>query len=155
MKRITIDLTEPFEEIEEKLSSIPPTEFIDTHEKGEFKLDPEVSEVLRRIYEAARGRHVATGIGLIPIAPPLSASLADAPFHVGTQADFLLQALARLGYGARAGTGIRARELEIETSKWKCRTSGELPCRPPVGSDFRMQPDNYDQPIHPHHHSSS
>ena len=107
VKRVRIDLAEPFETILEALLSLPTTDNAIYSEKaaashsGEpFHQDSEVEEVLRGIYEAANGRQVATQIGLIPIAPPVAAFLKDAPFFVETQLDFLLQALARLFSGA-------------------------------------------------------
>ena len=86
VKRIRIDLAEPFETILEALLSLPTTDNAIYSEKaaashsGEsFHQDSEVEEVLRGIYEAANGRQVATQIGLIPIAPPVAAFLKDAP----------------------------------------------------------------------------
>ncbi len=102
MKRETIDLAGPFEEIVAKLSSVPPTgNFVGRNGTATFELSPEVQEVLRHLYEAARGRQFATVIGLIPVgAPALAPFLKDAPFEVESQSDFLLQALARLYSGS-------------------------------------------------------
>jgi len=125
VKRIRIDLAEPFETILEALLSLPTTDNAIYSEKaaashsGEsFHQDSEVEEVLRGIYEAANGRQVATQIGLIPIAPPVAAFLKDAPFVVETQLDFLLQALARLfsGPSPKASTASRETEREISAS---------------------------------------
>ena len=120
VKRIRIDLAEPFETILEALFSLPTTDNAIYSEKaaashsGEpFHQDSEVEEVLRGIYEAANGRQVATQIGLIPIAPPVAAFLKDAPFVVETQLDFLLQALARLFSGPSPKASIaRAKSKE-------------------------------------------
>jgi hypothetical protein len=123
VKRIRIDLAEPFETILEALLSLPTTDNAIYSEKaaashsGEsFHQDSEVEEVLRGIYEAANGRQVATQIGLIPIAPPVAAFLKDAPFVVETQLDFLLQALARLFSGPSPKASIASRETEREIS---------------------------------------
>ena len=119
MKQAKIDLARPFEEIAASLRSIPATDnFID---RNDTVCEPssEVEEVLRSIYEAANGRTVATQIGLIPIAPPTAAFLKDAPFFVETQADFLLQALARLYSESCRETGIRPRQIEREITNRK------------------------------------
>jgi len=118
MKQVKIDLARPFEEIAPRLQSIPPK---DNSIRNGTVCEPssEVEEVLRRIYEAANGRTVATQIGLITIAPPTAAFLKDAPFFVETQADFLLQALARLYSGASRETGIQPPEIEQEPTDRK------------------------------------
>lgn len=101
MKQIKIDLAGSFEDIVAKLRSIPPTDIlIDSEDAVASEPSSEVAEVLRSLYEAARGRQIATQIGLVQIAPPVAAFLKDAPFYVETQADFLLQALARLYAGS-------------------------------------------------------
>jgi hypothetical protein len=114
MKQVKIDLARPFEEIAAKLRSIPPTDNFINRNDTVCEPSSKVEEVLRSIYEAANGRTVATQIGLITIAPPTAAFLKDAPFFVETQADFLLQALARLYSGSCRGTGIRPRGNEGE-----------------------------------------
>jgi hypothetical protein len=115
MKQIKIDLTESFENIVAKLRSIPPTDiFVDDKDAVDSELSSEMAEVLRSLVEAARGRQVATQIGLVQIAPPVAAFLKDAPFYVETQADFLLQALARLCAGSCPRTSIRPREIARE-----------------------------------------
>lgn len=122
MKRVTIDLAGSFEEIVAKLSSVPPTDEFGRNGTAVFELSPEVREVLRRLYEAARGRQFATVIGLIPVgAPALAPFLKNAPFEVESQADFLLQALARLYSGAGANVPSRRTNKEISRPKTESR----------------------------------
>ena len=120
MKQIKIDLAGSFEDIVAKLRSLPPTDsFIDRKDTVASEPSSEVAEVLRSLYEAARGRQVATQIGLVQIAPPIAAFLKDAPFYVETQADFLLQALARLYAGSCFQDLIRLRAIETEIDHLK------------------------------------
>ena len=102
MKQVTIDLAGPFEAIIASLRSVPPTDDLNgRRNNAEWELTPEVHEVVRSIYEAARGRQFATPIGLVPAGPPpLAPFLKHTPFNVVSQADFLLQTLARLYGGA-------------------------------------------------------
>ncbi len=122
MKRVTIDLAGPFEEIVAKLSSVPPTDnLVGRNGTAVFELSPEVQEVLRHLYEAARGRQFATMIGLVPVgAPALAPFLKDAPFEVESQADFLLQALARLYRGPRANAPSHKTNKEFSFRKPSC-----------------------------------
>lgn len=114
MKRTTIDLAGPFEEIAAKLSTLPPTDSL-VRRNASSELSPEVQEVLRRIYEAARGRQIETVIGLVPVgAPAMAPFLKDAPFEVGSQADFLLQALARLYRGRSSRKSIPSPRIDKE-----------------------------------------
>jgi hypothetical protein len=124
MKQVKIDLASPFEEIAAELRSIPPTDNLIDWNDTVWEPSSEVEGVLRSIYEAANGRTVATQIGLIPIAPPTAAFLKDAPFFVETQADFLLQALARLYSGSCRETGIRPGEIEREITDRKAEFRG-------------------------------
>lgn len=114
MKQVTIDLTGPFEDIVMNLRSVPPTDhFKRSQGNAECELSPEVEEVARSIYEAARGRQFATQIGFVPAGPsPIAPFLKDAPFQVESQADFLLQALARLYRGS--GCKAEARSVDID-----------------------------------------
>lgn len=116
MKQVKIDLAEPFEEIVAKMRSIPPTDnFIDGKNTVAFELSSEMAEVLRSLYEAARGRQLATQIGSVPVGPPpIAPFLKDASFKVASQADFLLQALAKLYSGSCSGSGIRWRGINGE-----------------------------------------
>jgi len=97
MKRI--DLADPFEKILARLSSLPLTDSRPSQRTNEVFKTTKVKRLLREIYEAANGRQVATTIGPVPIAPPIAPHLKDKPFCVNTQADFLLQALARIADG--------------------------------------------------------
>ncbi|MGH7936679.1 MAG: hypothetical protein ACREF8_06690 [Chthoniobacterales bacterium] len=119
MNRVTIDLAASFEEIVANLSSVPPTDnFVGRNGTAVFELSPEVREVLRHLYEAARGRQFATVIGLIPVgAPALAPFLKDAPFEVESQSDFLLQALARLYSGSGAIVPSPGTNKEISRPK--------------------------------------
>lgn len=128
MKQVTIDLAGPFEEIVANLRAIPPTNNLNgSKETVASELSPEVQEVTRSIYEAARGRQFATMIGLIPAGPlPIAPFLKDAPFRVESQADFLLQALARLYVGSCPRTKSPAREInrEIKNPRTEFQTNG-------------------------------
>ena len=130
MKQVTIDLAGPFEEIVANLRSLPPTDSLNgSTDAVVSELSPEVQEVTRSIYEAARGRQFATVIGLVPAGPlPIAPFLKDAPFQVQSQADFLLQALARLYVGSCSRTKSPAREVdrEIRNPRSAFRTNGSF-----------------------------
>jgi hypothetical protein len=159
MKQVTIDLAGPFEEIIASLRSVPPTDDLNgRRNNAEWELTPEVHEVVRSIYEAARGRQFATPIGLVPAGPPPRATfLKDTSFKVVSQADFLLQTLARLYGGAYSKR--EAPPLEI------CRKTkipkGEFPTNrsPRPQHDSLSHPiiydNNHDEPTYSHHHASS
>ncbi|HEY2800953.1 MAG TPA: hypothetical protein VGI85_10180 [Chthoniobacterales bacterium] len=155
MKRVTIDLAGPFEEIVAKLSSVPPTDnFIERNGTAVFELSPEVQDVLRHLYEAARGRQFATVIGLIPVGPPpIAPFLKDAPFEVESQTDFLLQALARLYSGSAAQ--VPSRKTNKETSHPKAESRRAFGHRQQRISHAVKQKRNHDQPAHSHHNSPS
>ena len=128
MKQVTIDLAGPFEEIVANLRSIPPTENLNgSKDTAASELSPEVQEVTRSIYDAARGRQFATLIGLVPAGPlPFAPFLKDAPFKVESQADFLLQALARLYSGSCSKAENPSREAysEIKNPRVEFQTNG-------------------------------
>jgi hypothetical protein len=128
MKQVKIDLAGPFEEIVAKLRSIPPVNNLNGgKDPAAFEFSPEVQEVVRSIYEAARGRQFATLIGLIPAGPlPIAPFLKDAPFKVESQADFLLQALARLYSGScsKAESPSRATYSENKNPRVEFQTNG-------------------------------
>lgn len=128
MKQVTIDLAGPFEELVANLRSVPPTDNLNgSKDSVALELSPEVQEVVRKIYEAARGRQFATLIGLVPAGPmPIAPFLKDAPFQVESQADFLLQALARLYVGNCSRTKRPAREIdrEIKNPRAEFQTNG-------------------------------
>ena len=108
MKQVKIDLARPFAEIVAKLCSIPATlNFIGRKGTVASELSADVAEVVRSLYEAARGG---------PLAPPLAAFLKDAPFYVETQTDFLLQALARLCTGSCPRGNVRPRAIAREVA---------------------------------------
>lgn len=158
MKKATIDLAGPFEEIVANLSTLPPTDNLTRHEGAAvFELSPEVQEVLRSLYEAARGRQFATVIGLVPVGPPpIAPFLKDAPFEVVSQADFLLQALARLyrGYDFEEKPPTRKSEKHIKDSHPKApRFSSRHPHR--ISPAIQEEPNQYDQPAYSHHDSPS
>lgn len=97
--------------------------------------------VLRSLYEATRGRQVATQIGFISMTPPLAPFLKDAPFYVETQADFLLQALTRLCIGAAPLADFRPHAIVREDSKEEFqanRSSRRRAAEPFVASSARM-----------------
>lgn len=124
MKQVKIDLAGPFEEIVAKLCSIPSTRKLNgSKDAVASELSADMAEVLRSLYEAARGRQVATQIGFISITPPLAAFLKDAPFYVETQADFLLQALTRLCIGSAPPADFHSHAIAREDSKEEFRTS--------------------------------
>ena len=114
MKRVTIDLAGPFEEILANLCSVPWTDDLDGNKNTVgSELSPEVQEVTRSIYEAARGRQFATLIGLVQAGPlPTAPFLQHEPFQVESQADFLLRVLARLYGGACSKAKSPSRETQ-------------------------------------------
>lgn len=158
MKQVTIDLAGPFEEIVANLSTLPPTDnLIGRESTAVFELSPEVQEVLRSLYEAARGRQIATQIGLVPAGPPpIAPFLKEAPFEVVSQADFLLQALARLyrGYDFDESIPSRKNEKQIKDLHLKSpRFSGRRPHR--ISHAIQEEPNYHDQPAYSYHDSPS
>ena len=94
MKKIRIHLSLPFEEVLATVLSLPrahASAASDAGPEGE-----ELKQVLRKLYEAANGRQVETALGLVSIAPPIASFLKEAPFEVGTQRDFVVEARSRL-----------------------------------------------------------
>jgi hypothetical protein len=93
MKEIEIDLAQPFEKVLEAVLALPnrnaPGARADCGEK-------ELRQAIRGLYEAANGRQVETGIGLIPIAPPIAPFLKATPFRTATLQDFLVAAAAQI-----------------------------------------------------------
>ena len=92
MKKTRIDLSQPFEEILATLRHLPRAHVV----AGDTAADDELKQVLRGLYEAANGRHVATALGLVPIAPPVAPFLKEVPFDVETQLEFLIEAISRV-----------------------------------------------------------
>lgn len=158
MKQVTIDLAGPFEDVIASLRSVPPTDDLNRQRSNaEWELSSEIQEVARSIYEAARGRQFATLTGLVPAGPPpIAPFLKDAPFRVVSQADFLLQALARLYCGSWSKTDRPARAIrrsiqnprvELQTNE-SCRGQNERLSHP-ITSEH-----NHDEPAYPHHNAS-
>ena len=88
MKRIAINLSEPFEDVLAAVQSLA--------SGGPGAGDDELKQALRGLYEAANGRQVETPIGWIAIAPPVAAFLKLKSFYVETQIDLLVEAAARI-----------------------------------------------------------
>lgn len=158
MKQVTIDLAGRFEDVIASLRSVPPTDDLNRHRaNAEWELSSEVQEVLRSIYEAARGRQFATLTGLVPAGPPpIAPFLKDVPFRVVSQADFLLQALARLygGSWSKADSPARAirrsiRNPRVEPQKNESSRGQHKHLSHPVTYDH-----NHDELAYPHHHAS-
>ena len=109
MKRIEIQLTEPFEEVLARLLTLPSTlaeidevRFPggnDSELRKSAKCEVEVKEALRCLYEAAHGRQVETPIGFLPIAPPVAGFLKKKPYYVATQHEFFLEVFTRILVG--------------------------------------------------------
>ena len=158
MKQVTIDLAGPFEEIIASLRSVPPTDDLNgRRNNAEWELTPEVHEVVRSIYEAARGRQFATPIGLVPAGPPpLAPFLRDTPFKVASQADFLLQILARLYGGAYSKPATPPPEICRKTKIPKDEFPTNRSSRPQHDglSHPMIYDNNHDEPAYSHHHAS-
>ena len=94
MKEIEIDLSESFERVLEAVLALPNRSLSGArdHCAGE----KELRQAIRGLYEAANGRQVETGIGLIPIAPPIAPFLKAMPFRASTLIDFLVAAAAQI-----------------------------------------------------------
>jgi hypothetical protein len=104
VKRISIDLSEPFEGVLKQALSLP-----DGGDDGRMS-DAPMALALRSLYAAANGRAVATPIGLIPIAPAVAPWLKTAPLAVRTRRELLM--LAGLSSDSKASTG----DLAVEES---------------------------------------
>ena len=103
-----INLREPFEQLWTAISSLPLTNDRTSQRMEETFSRVKLKQLFREIYEAANGRHVATTIGPVAVAPPVAPYLKDNPFFVESQADFLAQALARLAPGASKQSALSA-----------------------------------------------
>lgn len=97
MKRISIDLSEPFESVLGQALSLPAG-----GADGETG-DAQMALAIRSLYAAANGRAVLTPIGSIPIAPAVAPWLKAAPLAVRTRRELLL--LAGLSSDSNANTG--------------------------------------------------
>lgn len=94
-----IDFAESFEKTSAVLSSLPFTDSLVSRAKKDAFKQTYLNRLLREIYEAANGRQVATTIGFVGIAPAIAPYLKDKPYCAKTQAEFISQALARIGNG--------------------------------------------------------
>jgi hypothetical protein len=94
MKEIQIDLSQPFEKVLEVVLALPNRSVNEAGDDGAG--EKELREAIRGRYEAANGRQVETGIGMIPIAPPLAPFLKATPFRAATLKDFLVAAAAQI-----------------------------------------------------------
>jgi hypothetical protein len=93
MKNTTrIDLNQPFERVVEAVLSLPPG----MTSSGKLHRKAELITLVRRLYEAANGRHVETVLGRVPIAPPVAEFLKATPFNATSQADFAVEVAARV-----------------------------------------------------------
>lgn len=94
MKEIEIDLSQPFEKVLEAVLALPNRS---VPEGGDDCAgENELKQAIRCLYEAANGRQVETGIGLIAIAPPVAPFLKARPFRAATLKDFLVVAAAQI-----------------------------------------------------------
>jgi hypothetical protein len=120
MRNIEIDLGESFEKILATVLSLPPgcSDVVADRSRNE----EDIRQVVRGLYEAANGRHVATSIGLIGIAPPVYAFLKATPFTVTTQTDFLIEAAARLIAGPALADDREEMAVAVD-NKRRCKTS--------------------------------
>jgi hypothetical protein len=83
VKRISIDLSEPFESTLKQALSLPAG-----GDNGEMS-DAQMALAMRSLHTAANGRAVATAIGSIPIAPAVAPWLKAAPIAVRTRRELL------------------------------------------------------------------
>lgn len=124
MRRIEINLSEPFEKVLACVLALPSgTRDIVGNGSGgdEFK------EMIRELYEAANGRQVETRFGWITIAPPVADFLKARPYYVETQIDLLIEAATRIICGPpRSGVGIVAFETEKRGSPEPSSTQVEV-----------------------------
>ena len=94
MKEIEIDLSQPFEKVLEAVLVLPNHSVNEGTDNGTS--ENELRLAIRGLYEAANGRQVETGIGLISIAPPIAPFLKAKPFRAVTLKDFLVAAAVQI-----------------------------------------------------------
>ena len=94
MKRISIDLSEPFESVLKQALTLPAG-----GDDGGAS-DAQMALAVRALYAAAHGRAVGTPIGSIPIAPAVAPWLKAAPLAVRTRRELLLLAGIRGDFDA-------------------------------------------------------
>lgn len=94
MRSPVIDFAQPFEQVFATVVSLPrgctEAQVNALEDEAEFK------QVIRGLYEAANGRHVETGLGVVAIAPPVAPFLKAKPFQVASQIDLLVEAATRI-----------------------------------------------------------
>lgn len=114
MRRIEINLSDPFEKVLACVLALPPgTRDLAGDGSG---ADQEFKQMVRELYEAANGRQVETAFGWIAIAPPVADFLKARPYCIETQIDLLIEAATRLICGAhRAGIEMAAIETAPTT----------------------------------------
>jgi hypothetical protein len=108
-KIVAIDLNQPFEHVLDAVLSLP-TEATNGDKPAS---DAELKRLTRGLYEAANGRHVETGIGLVPIAPPVAEFLKAEPINAATQVEFLIDMATRIICGPN---GSALRELTTHSN---------------------------------------
>jgi hypothetical protein len=89
---VQIDLNEPFERVAAAVLSLPTGDGSSANPVRKAEL----ITLLRRLYEAANGRHVETVVGRVPIAPPVAEFLKAKAFNATSQTDFVVEVAARL-----------------------------------------------------------
>src|SRR5688572_7769295 len=94
MKEIEIDLSQPFEKVLEAVLALPNRGGKAASENGTG--EKELKLAIRGLYEAAHGRQVETGMGLIQVAPPIAPFLKTILFRAKTLEDFLVAAAAQI-----------------------------------------------------------
>lgn len=97
MKRISIDLSAPFESALKQALALPAG-----GDEGRIS-NAQTALAMRSLSAAANGRSVATPIGRIPIAPAVAPWLKEAPLTVRTRRELLL--LAGLSSDSNANPG--------------------------------------------------
>ena len=97
MKKIEINLDEPFEKTRDAVLRLP------GGRHGRNARPEMVAEALRYLYITAHGRTLETLVGPITIMPALDPSLADASFPVLTRSDLLALAERRTMFALGAG----------------------------------------------------
>lgn len=97
MKKIEIDLDEPFEKTRDAVLRLPEGRY------GRNAQPAMVAEALRYLYVTAHGRTLETLVGPITIMPALDPSLANASFPVVTRSDLLALAERRTMFTVGAG----------------------------------------------------
>ena len=114
MRSPVIDFAQPFEQVFAPVVSLPrgctEAQVNALEDEAEFK------QVIRGLYEAANGRHVETGLGVVAIAPPVAPFLKAQPFQVASQIDLLVEPATRIIAGsALCGAGGDNTELPRPT----------------------------------------